>query len=84
MTTMRITVKLFAILRDRAGISELELELPAGVNVTIASESLIAKLPVLQEHIRRVAYAVNRSYVPATTSLNDGDELAIIPPVSGG
>ena len=84
MTTMRVTVKLFAILRDRAGVSALELELPAGATVASASEMLVAKLPAVREHLRNVAFAVNRSYTPATTPLNDGDELAIIPPVTGG
>ena len=81
---MRIKIKLFAILRDRAGVSELELELPSNATAASAGATLITRLPALQSAMGSVAYAVNREYAPATTVLNDGDELALIPPVSGG
>src|SRR5437773_6480369 len=81
---MRITVKLFAILRDRAGVSELDLELPAGSTVSAAAHLLIEQHAGLKQILPRAAFAVNREYVPPTTTLNDGDELAAIPPVSGG
>ncbi len=81
---MRVSVKLFAILRDRAGVGELDLELAAGATVADAAEALGERLPALRGLAARVAYAVNRSYVKAATELSDGDELALIPPVSGG
>ncbi len=76
---MRISVRLFAQLRERAGARELELELPEGAVVAdalVALEDLAAGLPVV--------LAVNRQYAPQDRELRAGDELALIPPVSGG
>jgi MoaE-MoaD fusion protein len=79
MTRMRVTVRLFAMLRERAGAGEIELDLPEGARVSDALESLgdlAADLPLVM--------AVNREYASAEQVLDPGDELALIPPVSGG
>jgi molybdopterin converting factor subunit 1 len=81
---MSITVKLFAILRERAGVDAFRLDLRDGATVAEAAAMIGERFPPAREHLRRVAYAVNREYAAATTALRDGDELAIIPPVSGG
>lgn len=81
---MRINVKLFAVLRERAALSELCLDLPDRATVADAAEAVAARLPALRGLSVRTAYAVNRAYVKADAVLNDGDELALIPPVSGG
>ena len=81
---MRIHVKLFAILRERAGVSEVQLDLPPSATVKVAAEALIARYPALGDVAKSTAYAVNCDYAPATAVLADGDELALIPPVSGG
>jgi molybdopterin synthase catalytic subunit len=76
---MVVRVRLFAILRERAGTGELELELPEGARVADALESvgsLADGLPLVM--------AVNREYADADATLHAGDELALIPPVSGG
>lgn len=76
---MRVTVRLFAQLRERAGRRELELDLPedAAVRDALAAvEELTAGLPVVM--------AVNREYADEGVRLHAGDELALIPPVSGG
>ena len=76
---MRVTVRLFAQLRERAGRRELELDLPEGALVRdalAAIEELAAGLPVVM--------AVNREYADEAAPLSAGDELALIPPVSGG
>jgi molybdopterin converting factor subunit 1 len=76
---MLVRVRLFAQLRERAGRGELELELADGASVADALSALddvAAGLPVVM--------AVNREYAPAGTLLRAGDELALIPPVSGG
>jgi MoaE-MoaD fusion protein len=82
---MEVEVRLFAVLRERAGSDSLAVELPEGATVGEALEAigaqhglrdLIASMPVVM--------AVNREYAAAGDSLSAGDELALIPPVSGG
>ena len=77
---MRVRVKLFAALRERVGASERELELPEGASVADAW----AAIPELGSEPAGVLYALNREYVTGESPLADGDELALIPPVSGG
>jgi molybdopterin converting factor subunit 1 len=81
---MNVRVRLFAVLREKTGVSECALVLPEGSTVSEARGPLLARLPALREHIDRVAYAVNQSYIKPDARLNEGDELALIPPVSGG
>ncbi len=81
---MTIAVKLFAGVRDRAGVAEATQELPAGATVGDAADRLAERFPAAAGLLPRVAFAVNREYVPRSTALRDGDELAVIPPVSGG
>jgi molybdopterin converting factor subunit 1 len=81
---MRIRVKLFAIVKERAGVGELWLELREGANVAAASMALKERLPAVAGFLDRSAFAVNREYAEAASVLRDGDELAVIPPVSGG
>jgi len=81
---MRVHVKLFAILREVAGTGDETLELPDGATVALVRERLTVIHPPLARHLPRVAYAVNRTYAPLETRLHDDDEVALIPPVSGG
>src|SRR5688500_18084164 len=81
---MRVNVKLFAILRERAGASEVVLHLRTGATVADASAALLDKFPDLKALLPRAAYAVNESYAKADAALGEGDGLAFIPPVSGG
>jgi molybdopterin synthase catalytic subunit len=81
---MRVAVKFFAIIRDRAGIAETTLEVPHDATVATAATALAGKFPGIEPFLARSAFAVNQSYVERTTPLRDGDELAVIPPVSGG
>jgi molybdopterin synthase catalytic subunit len=74
---MTVTVRLFAGLRERAGWSRRELEGVARVADVWAELGLGAEPPGL-------LYAVNKEYAPADRELADGDEVALIPPVSGG
>ena len=76
---MEVTVRLFAMLRERAGAREVTLELPDGARVRDALDELgdlAAGLPLVM--------AVNREYAREDHALAAGDELALIPPVSGG
>jgi MoaE-MoaD fusion protein len=78
---MEVTVRLFAMLRERAGAQELRLVLPEGASVADALRT--EELAGLAEGIPLVM-AVNREYADAEHVLDPGDELALIPPVSGG
>jgi molybdopterin synthase catalytic subunit len=76
---MRVAVRLFAGLRERAGVRERELELPEGATVADVWPAL-----GLGDEPGGLLYAVNRAYVERTQALAAGDEVALIPPVSGG
>ena len=81
---MHITVRFFALVRDRAGVSQTELNLDAGASVATAVELIGEQFPQVKSILPRIAFAVNQSYVDRATVLESGDELALIPPVSGG
>ncbi len=81
---MRITVRFFALLRDRAGVGQVELTLEEGATVAVAAELVGRQFTNLAALLPRIAYAINQSYVDRSARLCDGDELALIPPVSGG
>jgi len=81
---MRIHVRLFAIVREKAGVDHLILDLPPESRVADAAAALARQLPAVTAYLPRVAFAVNEAYATTAATLRDGDELAIIPPVSGG
>lgn len=76
---MKVAVRLFAALRERVGARETALELDEGASVDDVWPAL-----GLGEEPAGLVYAVNRTYVDRGTLLADGDEVALIPPVSGG
>ena len=76
---MEVTIRLFAMLRERAGASEVTVDLPEGARVRDALAALGELAPDMP-----LVMAVNREYAPADHVLAAGDELALIPPVSGG
>jgi MoaE-MoaD fusion protein len=82
---MTVSVRLFAILRERAGRDSVEIELPEGATVGDAFARL-AETPGLAELVERMPLrmAVNREYASAGALISAGDELAVIPPISGG
>jgi molybdopterin converting factor subunit 1 len=77
-----VRVRLFASYREAAGTARLEVPLPSGARVGDLVDLLAARLPSLRTAPGMVA--VNHSYVGADFTLHDGDEAALIPPVSGG
>jgi molybdopterin converting factor subunit 1 len=81
---MFVTVRLFARLRELAGTSELQRELPEGAVARTAWESLVRDHGALAEYGPVISCAVNQEYARWTTPLNHGDEVAFLPPVSGG
>lgn len=80
-----VTVRLFAMLRERAGADRLALELPPGATVADVLDRLAAD-PRLCGALPResLVLAVNRTYAREDERLSPGDELALIPPVAGG
>ena len=81
---MHITVRYFAGHRDITGCAEEQVELSAGATVGILWDLLVARYPRLGGYRGRLLYAVNQEFGTLATELQDGDEVALIPPVSGG
>ncbi|HET8569065.1 MAG TPA: molybdopterin converting factor subunit 1 [Candidatus Limnocylindria bacterium] len=80
---MRVNVRLFASYREAAGVGRFEIELPDGATVRDAVAAIVERYPLIASG-RNVVMARNREYVAADAALAEGDELALIPPVSGG
>jgi molybdopterin synthase catalytic subunit len=80
---MRVTVRLFAGLRERAGAERLELELPDGARVADLLAAMAAT-PVGALEPGQCVVALNREYARADAVVGEGDEVALVPPVSGG
>jgi molybdopterin synthase catalytic subunit len=81
---MRVRVRLFAVQRELAGTREVTLDLPDGTDVEGAWAALVTRHPVLAPGRPSMRFARNGDYAEPVTVLADGDELAMIPPVSGG
>ena len=81
---MHIKLRFFASLRERLGRSEGSCEVPEGATVRTVWETLKQEHPTLVEVERSLAFAVAQEYVDGDHPLHDNDELAFIPPVSGG
>lgn len=79
-----VTVRFFAAVRERTGISSLALTFDRDPSVREAWDVLQQRYPALEAFADCVTFAVNREYVDHFHTLSDGDELALIPPVSGG
>jgi len=83
-STITVTVKLFAAYQEACGVSDLMLELPAGTRVAAVRDRLIAAHPQLTQWQNLTRFGVNLQFVPPETVLQSGDEVVLIPPVSGG
>ncbi len=81
---MRVTVRLFARLRDIAGAGELVREITPPATPQTVWTGLVAEHPTLAEYERIISVAVNTDYARMSASLTEGDEVAFLPPVSGG
>jgi len=79
-----IRVLFFGSARDVVGTNTLELSLPAPALLTEASALLIQQFPELKKFGRSLLFAVNQEYANPETAINDMDEIAVFPPVSGG
>ena len=81
---MRVRVRLFASLREAAGRSEVQIDLPASATPEEAWRGLAGDFPALAPRRASLAVSVNRRYARFDTALQEGDELVFLPPVSGG
>ncbi len=82
---MKISVRLFAICRERAGTPQVEVELPEGQNSLEAFKTAICEqIPALAPLMGIVRIAVNQEFALPQDTLKESDEIALIPPVSGG
>ena len=79
-----MTVRLFARLRDIAGAAELAREIAPGATIRTVWHQLADEYPELEPYSRSISSAVNADYVRMDHVLRDGDEVAFLPPVSGG
>ena len=81
---MRVKVKLFARLREIVGSGEIEREVPSGATLAIVWDQLAADFPALAPYRGSISAAVNADYARLQAPVGEGDEVAFLPPVSGG
>jgi molybdopterin converting factor subunit 1 len=81
---MRVTVRLFARLREIVGSPELTRDVPDGATLGVVWDRLAADYPALGPYRASISGAVNADYARMHALVQDGDEVAFLPPVSGG
>lgn len=79
---MNVRLIFFAAAADSAKTRSTEVQLPEGSRIMHLGKFVVAEYPPLQNH--KLIYAVNQQYVSPNQVLNDGDEVAVFTPVSGG
>ena len=82
--TIQVSLLLFASVAEAAGARRREVCVPAGTSARGLFQLLAEDVPALAGRADHVSFARNQEFVPPDTILADGDELAVIPPVSGG
>jgi molybdopterin converting factor subunit 1 len=81
---MHVSVRLFARLREAAGVGETECPVSANATVDDVWRSLTSRFPPLAAFTGAVSCAINADFAKFTAPVHDGDEVAFLPPVSGG
>ena len=81
---MRVTVQVFARLRELAGRSEWQCELAAGATIGDVWKQSAGAYPALADFSRSVSCARNEDFARMNAPVQDGDVIAFLPPVSGG
>lgn len=80
----KIKVKLFAILRERVGESEITITVPSGITVNHLNSEILKKYPQLKSFGNKFVTSVNCKVTTGDTVITSKDEVALLPPVSGG
>jgi sulfur-carrier protein len=83
-SSITITVKLFAVYQEAYKVPELRLEFPEGTPVQTVQEYLQTQHPELAKWRNVTRFGINLLFVEPDTMLKNGDEVVLIPPVSGG
>ncbi|MBD2015663.1 MoaD/ThiS family protein [Microcoleus sp. FACHB-53] len=83
-SSVSVTVKLFAAYQEAYGVPELVLKFPPQTSVSAVLDTLITEHPELSQWRNLTRFGVNLQFVESDTILQDGDEVVLIPPVSGG
>lgn len=83
-SSLTITIKLFAAYQDAYGVSELVREFPPETPVAQVLEALLTEHPELSQWREVTRFGINLQFVDPQTLLQDGDEVVLVPPVSGG
>ncbi|MEW6492147.1 MAG: MoaD/ThiS family protein [Cyanobacteriota bacterium] len=83
-TSLTVTVKLFAAYQEAYGVPELVLEFPPQTPVSTVLDTLITQHPELEQWRNLTRFGINFEFVEPDTIVQEGDELVLIPPVSGG
>ncbi len=83
-SSVTVTVKLFAAYQEAYGVPELVLQFPGQTSVSAVLDTLITEHPELEQWRNLTRFGVNLQFVESDTILQDGDEVVLIPPVSGG
>ncbi len=81
---MNVSIKLFAAARQLAGCETLSFDCPQGTSVADARELMLQQCPQLRPLVQHMRFALNSQYVDDDATISDTDEIACIPPVSGG
>lgn len=82
--TITVTVKLFAAYQEAYGMPELQMELPQGTTVVQVCDRILTEHPELAKLRQITRFGVNLQFAEPDTVLQNGDEVVLIPPVSGG
>lgn len=80
----KIKVKLFAILRERVGESEITITVPSGITVNHLNSEILRKYPQLKSFGNKFVTSINCKVTTGDTVITSRDEIALLPPVSGG
>ena len=81
---MNVNVRLFAAARQLANTEMICLSVERSATINEVKQALIQRYPALEPLLKQTRFAVDSKYVPDETPVEDGQEIACIPPVSGG